>query len=52
LILIYGGITAALIANNSPYEGLFERITIFTFLIWIMAFSYLLLTGKSATTKG
>ena len=46
LILISGGMTATLIANNSPYGALFERITIFTFLIWVMVFSYLLSTYK------
>jgi hypothetical protein len=44
LILISGGITAASISNNSPYGGLFERITIFTFLIWIFIYSYFLIT--------
>ena len=48
VILISGGMTAASIANNSLYGGLLERITIFTFLVWVMVFSYLLLRGKFA----
>lgn len=46
LILISGGMTAASITGNSPYGGLLERITIFTFLVWVMVFSYLLLARK------
>jgi len=46
LILVSGGMTAASVASNSPYGGLMERITIFTFLIWVIVLSYLLLTQK------
>lgn len=52
LILISGGMTAASISNNSPYGGLLERITIFTFLIWVMVFSYLLLERKITPDQG
>lgn len=43
LIFIFGGAGAASIANNSPIGGLFERITIFLFMIWVIILSYILL---------
>lgn len=43
LIFLSGGAGAASIANNSPIGGLFERITIFLFMIWVIALSYILL---------
>lgn len=45
LIFISGGAGAASIANNSPIGGLFERITIFLFMVWVIVFSYILLRG-------
>ena len=39
VILCSGPITAAQTAANSPQMGLFERITIFTFVIWMLALS-------------
>lgn len=42
LILISGGAAAISVATNSAYGGLFERITIFAFMIWIIVFSYLI----------
>lgn len=42
-IFISGGAGAASIANNSPIGGLFERITIFLFMIWVIILSYVLL---------
>jgi hypothetical membrane protein len=42
LIFISGGIGAALVANNNAYGGLFERITIFLFMIWVITLSYLI----------
>lgn len=35
VILVSGGITAAAMANHSPLFGLIERITIFTFILWM-----------------
>jgi hypothetical membrane protein len=43
LIFLSGGASAASIANNSPIGGLFERITIFLFMIWVIALSYIML---------
>ncbi len=43
VILISGGMAAMSVANNSPYGGLFERITIFTFMIWTIVYAYLII---------
>jgi hypothetical membrane protein len=43
LIFVSGGVAAGSFANNSAYGGLFERITIFLFMIWLIIFSYILL---------
>jgi len=46
LIFLSGGAGAASIANNSPIGGLFERITIFLFMLWVIVFSYILWKGN------
>jgi hypothetical membrane protein len=46
LIFLSGGAGAASFANNSPIGGLFERITIFLFMIWVIILSYLILKNK------
>jgi len=46
LIFISGGIGAASLANNGAYGGLFERITIFLFMIWVMSLSSIILKDK------
>jgi hypothetical membrane protein len=46
LILISGGAAAGSFANNNVYGGLYERITIFLFMIWIISLSYILLYNK------
>ncbi len=43
LIFISGGSGAASLANNNSYGGLFERITIFLFMIWVITLSYIIL---------
>lgn len=43
IILISGGVAAVSVGSNSPFGGLFERITIFAFMIWIIVFSYLII---------
>jgi hypothetical protein len=48
IVLVSGGIAAVSIANNSIYGGLFERVTIFTFMIWVIILSYLILGKKSS----
>lgn len=39
IVLISGGISAASVASNSPYLGLFERVTIGAFLLWVLLLS-------------
>ena len=39
LLLITGPLAAIATAQNSPYMGLFERITIGVFLLWILVIS-------------
>ena len=51
IVLVSGGIAAVSIANNSIYGGLFERITIFTFMIWVIFLSYLILRTKDSETS-
>ncbi len=46
LIFISGGIGAVSLANNGAYGGLFERITIFLFMIWVISLSYIILKDK------
>lgn len=43
LIFIFGGVSAGSVAANSAYGGLFERITIFLFMVWTIIFSYIIL---------
>lgn len=43
LIFLSGGASAVSISNNSAYGGLFERITIFLFMIWVITLSYLII---------
>ena len=47
LILISGPITAAQTAASSPQMGLWERLTIFTFIVWMGAFSAVLTFGRA-----
>jgi len=46
LIFLSGGASAASFANNGAYSGLFERITIILFMIWVITLSYLILKNK------
>ena len=46
LIFLSGGASAASFANSGPYSGLFERITIYLFMIWVITLSYLILKNK------
>lgn len=50
LIFISGGVAATAVGNNSAYGGLFERITIFLFMIWLIIFSYVILRFNRANT--
>jgi hypothetical membrane protein len=47
LVFVSGGIAAVSVANNSAYGGLFERITIFTFMIWVIVLSIIILRRNS-----
>ncbi len=46
LIFLSGGASAASFANSGTYGGLFERITIFLFMIWVITLSYIILKNK------
>jgi hypothetical membrane protein len=43
VILVSGGAAAISVGSNSTYGGLFERITIFAFMIWVLVFSYMIM---------
>jgi hypothetical membrane protein len=43
VILASGGMAAMSVASNSGYGGLFERITIFAFMIWVIVYAYLII---------
>jgi hypothetical membrane protein len=47
VILASGGMGAMSVANSSAYGGLFERITIFAFMIWVMLYAYLTIKSSS-----
>lgn len=46
IILISGGMAAVSIGGHNGYGGLFERITIGFFLLWVIVFSYVILKKK------
>ncbi|MBZ2165775.1 DUF998 domain-containing protein [Methanobacterium spitsbergense] len=46
LILLSGGAGAISLASNNGFGGLFERITIFLFMIWVITLSYILYNNK------
>lgn len=43
IILISGGMTAASVGSNSSFGGLFEWITIFIFILWVIVFAYFIM---------
>jgi hypothetical membrane protein len=55
VVVLTGGLTAALTASGSAYMGVFERLTIGTFILWVMIFALKLFTlikennGKNIT---
>ena len=51
LILVSGGAAAVSVGINSAYGGLFERITIFVFMIWVIIFSYLIIKRIITSSK-
>ena len=49
LILAFGPITAAATASGSPIMGLLERVTIFTFTLWMAVTSVVLVRATRTT---
>jgi hypothetical membrane protein len=47
-ILATGGLTAASIAQDSPFGGLFERMTIGAFILWVFATALTILSSRSS----
>lgn len=47
LIVVSGGLAAVNVANNTPYGGLFERLVIGFFILWVFVLSAFLLREKS-----
>ncbi|WP_424356266.1 DUF998 domain-containing protein [Methanobacterium sp. MBAC-LM] len=46
IVVISGGISAYSVGNNLFFGGLLEKITILTFIVWVMVFSYVILKKK------
>jgi len=42
IVVISGGLAAYSVGNNLFFGGLLEKITILTFILWIMVFSYVI----------
>lgn len=43
IVVVSGGLSAYSVGNNLFFGGLLEKITILTFIVWIMVFSYVIL---------
>ncbi len=43
IVVISGGIAAYSVGNNLFFGGLLEKITILTFIVWVIVFSYVIL---------
>ena len=46
LIFLSGGAGAISLANNNGFGGLFERVTIFLFMIWVITLAYIIYYNK------
>lgn len=46
IVVISGGISAYSVGNNLFFGGLLEKITILTFIVWVIVFSYVILKKK------
>lgn len=46
LVVVSGGISAYSVGNNLFFGGLLEKITILTFIVWVIVFSYVILKKK------
>jgi len=51
VIFVSGGSSAAAMANHSPLFGLLERITIFTFTLWIFVIGWKMTQWKGETSE-
>ena len=43
IVVVSGGLSAYSVANNLSFGGLLEKITILTFIAWVIVFSYTIL---------
>ena len=43
IVVVSGGISAYSVGNNLFFGGFLEKITILTFIVWVMVFSYVIL---------
>lgn len=43
IVVVSGGLSAYSVANNLSFGGLLEKITILTFIAWVIVFSYIIL---------
>lgn len=43
IVVISGGLAAYSVGSNLAFGGLLEKITIITFIVWVMVFSYVIL---------
>ena len=43
IVVVSGGISAYSVGNNLSFGGLLEKITILTFIVWVIVFSYVIL---------
>ena len=46
IVVISGGISAYSVGNNLFFGGLLEKITILTFIVWVIVLSYVILKKK------
>lgn len=50
-IIVSGGLTAVVTANGSTYMGVYERLTIGTFILWVLVLSVKLFALNTANNK-
>ena len=53
IIVIFGGLTSVLMMNDIELLGLFERITIYSYQLWLFILAILFIKGQSTSkSKG
>ena len=53
IMVIFGGLTSVLMTNDIELLGLFERITIYTYQLWLFILAILFIKGQSTSkSKG